>query len=78
MTSDDSIKDLQLRVHDLERDCVDMKKINDKNDDNYKVMRKDLDTMVKLINQIKYTIIGGVGFFILSEVGITDFLKGLL
>lgn len=78
MDSDDAIKDLQLRVHDLERECTYIKEKNNKHEENYQKVREDLDKLVKVLNQIKWMLIAGAGGFVLSEIGVTAFLKGLV
>ena len=78
MNTDDSIKDLQLRVHDLERDYHYLRDGHDTHKRNYNSLKAELDKLLRVLNQIRWMITGGAIYFLASQVGIINILKGYL
>lgn len=68
--------DHEIRIHDLERDVEYLKKSNMQHKEDSRELREKFEKLFRLLNQIRWTITGAILFFLASEFGVVNIIKG--
>lgn len=69
---------LELRTHDHERDIVYLKESQASVRRNVKAAKMDLDKIFRLINQIRWMMVGALLFGVATKYGFWDTVKAFL
>lgn len=68
--------DHELRIHDLENEVKFLKEKNKEHKADNKELSEKFDKLFTLLNKIRWIITGAVLFFLASEFGFVNIIKG--